>query len=138
MNIDGIKYKAIAIHSGEWVFGSFVYSKRFDIKKYPCAYRIHNIETSLETDVVPETVCRCTGQEDIKGVEIYDNDKVKDSDGHIGIVTWENTSQFVGFAIYWDDGDICVIFNDAAHPFIEVIGNILDDKFQKGKSNEIK
>lgn len=32
-------------------------------------------------------------------------DKVQDEDGHIGIVS-----------IVWDDGDICTIENDAAHP----------------------
>lgn len=32
-------------------------------------------------------------------------DRVRDEDGHVGIVV-----------IRWDDGDICSIENDAAHP----------------------
>lgn len=32
-------------------------------------------------------------------------DKVVDEDGHVGRV-----------CIYWDDGDICTLENDAAHP----------------------
>ena len=37
-------------------------------------------------------------------------DKVKDSDGNLGVV-----------CIKWNDGDICTIENDAAHPGPEIL-----------------
>jgi hypothetical protein len=40
-------------------------------------------------------------------------DLVKDSDGNSGIVV-----------IRWDDGDICELENDAAHPDPIIVGNV--------------
>lgn len=47
-------------------------------------------------------------------------DLVADEDGNSGIVV-----------IRWDDGDICEIENDAAHPNPEIVGHYLIEKEAK-------
>lgn len=113
-----IKYKAIAVHSGEWMYGSFIFNGY--------SHMIFDITSGNMRNVIPETVCRFATN--VNGIDIYENDKLQDENGHIGIVVFENNEQHIGFIINWDDGDICWCFNDAAHPFFEVVENIFDDK----------
>ena len=64
-----IKFRAKAM-TGEWVYGNFIYSKRFE----GCfnEFRIHEQETGIEHDVFPETVGQFTGRFDKYGNEIYE------------------------------------------------------------------
>jgi hypothetical protein len=64
-----IKFRAKAL-SGEWVYGNFIHSKRFE----GCfnEFRIHEQETGIEHDVFPETVGQFTEGFDKDGNEIYE------------------------------------------------------------------
>lgn len=128
MKYTEVKYKALD-YSGQWVFGSFIHSKR--MTGMGCEFRIHNIETSLESDIYSETLCRWTGLYDVNKVEIYDNDIVEDEAGTTGVVKWYNDGESACFVVKWNDGDICIMFNDAAHPNLKVTGNIKNKKGEK-------
>lgn len=54
-----IIFRAKAVSSGQWVYGNLIHSKRFE----GCSneWRIHNQDTGLESDILPETVGQFTG-----------------------------------------------------------------------------
>jgi hypothetical protein len=70
-----IKFRAKAL-SGEWVYGNFIHSKRF--KGCSNEFRIHEQETGIEHDVLPETVGQFTGMFDMDGKEIYEGMEVNE------------------------------------------------------------
>lgn len=65
-------YKAKADHNGEWVFGYYL---EVDGVSYilPEGKSLNAI-----VQVMPETVCQCTGFPDRKGFPIYDKDRLFD------------------------------------------------------------
>lgn len=81
-------------------------------------------------EVIPDTICRCTGREDKNGKLIWENDIVKDGHGNLYKAFWQNN--------YYQFSWICVktdVFSIGAKwdlwsfkSFeIEVIGNIFDN-----------
>lgn len=68
-----------------------------------------------------------TGCIDKNSKEIFQGDILKSEFNTKGIVIWSNENGYSGFVVRWNDGDVCHIFNDAAHPQIEIIGNIFEN-----------
>ena len=115
-----IKFKAKSLENGKWVYGSLV-----KVDNY-CA--IHQLDETTKTfynfkqiQVDPNTVCQYTGENDIKGVEIYEGDLKKDKHGRF----WTVRYKLGMFEMLCND--YCW---DFVHSFrstgFEVIGNIHD------------
>lgn len=134
-----IKFRGISTHSGEWVYGNFIHSKRFAA----CGneFRIHNQETGLESDIIPETVGQFTGLWDKNGREIYEGDilhvnkpytYLKGKDIHI--IKWQETDSAFGYfnvrTNFFDTdrtGHLIKIGSNKHGSWCEIIGNIHDN-----------
>ena len=67
----------------EWVYGYYVseFNKKLKINKY----FILNDEEENFIEIIPETLCQCTGLQDIEGNYIFENDIVEINDKFDGI-----------------------------------------------------
>ena len=112
-----------------WAFGDLVRGNSFDPYSWPvdCAICADNDYWIVD----PATVGQFTGLQDADGVDIYEGDLIKGSNGSINGVAWEWGPRVVAFK----DG----VFNvplwgvkdkaDSTHWF-EVVGNIHDKEAQ--------
>ena len=76
-------FKAKRKDNGEWVYGYYVseFNKKLKINKY----FILNDEEENFIEILPATLCQCTGLQDIDGKDIFENDIVEINDKFDGI-----------------------------------------------------
>lgn len=112
-----IKFRGKCIHSGEWVYGNYIHSKRF----VGCGneHRIHDQDTGVHSDVIPETVGQFTGLKDDHDEEVFEHDIVADRWGDIATICYENGQFRLKYSEY------NVESFDFEH--LVVIGNIHDN-----------
>ena len=118
-----ILFRAKAVSSGQWVYGNFIHSKRFE----GCGneFRIHCMETGLESDIEISTLAQFIGVTDKNGDKIFEGDIVKDMD-YIMVVGW--SSKYVSFSLNCNRMGYSHYFSDVIYPEnCEVIGNIHDN-----------
>lgn len=82
-------------------------------------------------EVIPDTICRCTGLKDKNGKLIWENDIVRDKHGNCYKAFWQNNYyQFSWICVKTDIFSIGVKWDLWSFKSfeIEVIGNIFDNK----------
>ncbi|KKN78860.1 hypothetical protein LCGC14_0346320 [marine sediment metagenome] len=120
-------YRAIPIDGKKFVYGWYVkvVDKHYIVPfvTSPDDINAKNI-LFLKTDFIevqPSTVGQQVGLKDKKHTECYFSDKVKDDNGHIGIVKWDDKKLRVYFE--WDDGRTSYPLATYDYIDFEIIGN---------------
>lgn len=121
-----IKFRGKEIETNQWVYGDLLQcpNKYPTIRMWEEAYPIAR---SIDFVVFPDTIGQFTGLHDKNGREIYEGDIIKFLFHGLlyrGTIIYKD-AKFVMNKIY-GDGDM--VPQDYGEKYIEVIGNIHDDK----------
>lgn len=108
--------------------GKFEYGYAFDISgrdgAEPRIMHFDHEDWELETEVHPETVGQYTGLKDKNGTKIFEGDRIRCNNGHIGVVEYEvNGFVVTDFCDTSQDIPWCA-FSESSAQLGEVIGNI--------------
>lgn len=128
---DRYLFKARSVYEiNEWVVGYYIVFKGKDsiFEKEPEKYYdIEATETSCGnriTEVIPETVCQCTGLKDKNGKLIFENDIVRCGD--MTVVVWNE--HFASWCLTKKGWMYHHFFGEVQNPEdCEVIGNKIDN-----------
>lgn len=114
-----------------WVTGNLIVSNgRYYI--HPIG-NIVNVENEIGRiivmhEVIPDTICQCTGLKDKTGKLIYDNDIIQCMDeGCCGYISWNESEAGFYFNVLFDSG---VFEEEHIYDYqdcMKVIGNIFDN-----------
>ena len=119
-------FKAKRVDNGEWVCGNFINPKYIveELTYVSTMQFIADCQTkSLEGviyEIIPETLCQCTGLQDIDGKDIFENDIVENY--------WGSEKQILDVR-YYECGLVFTDRKDGSHRFIsnaKIIGNKFD------------
>lgn len=108
-----IKFRAISTHSGQFVYGNFIHSKRF--KGCGNEFRIHQSDSGIESDVIPETVGQFTTLQGVGKIDAYEGDILEDG----GVIIWSD--ERLGFFVREEGFEDTPLYDI---PFFTIIGNI--------------
>jgi uncharacterized phage protein (TIGR01671 family) len=109
-----IKFRGISLETGEWVYG-LVYKSGSEGQ-----HVMIQTETGASFKVDEETICQFTGLKDMKGIEIYEYDRVEMVSGIYTVVYFGGY-----FALTKDSSNInCIHLHNGIKP--TVIDTIFD------------
>ena len=121
-------FRGKRIDNGEWVEGyhAIIGGKPVIIEKEPEKYYDadggENRSGNKIVEIIPDTICQCTGLEDKNGKRIFENDILKDNVIY-GVVKWDDANARY---IIDDREDGYQDYSEWWHE-CEIIGNIFDD-----------
>lgn len=124
-----VKFRGISIRERKWIYGCFIHeSMTFSILED------FDFLDSINKKIHPvykHTIGQFTGFLDKNGIEIYENDKVKNEFGEIGVVKYGECTYYADhYRVTWDGFFIHNIkseFNKYICSQLEVVGNAFDD-----------
>lgn len=116
---DRFLFRAKRIDNGEWVAGNLIDAPdgRNAISETSGDWELY--------EVIPSTICQCTGLKDKNGNLIYENDIVTGRFGNeiiTGCIRYGSNAQF-----YIDRKGMYGIYLDNSQDWLDVIGNIFDN-----------
>ena len=116
---DRYLFRAKRIDNGEWIEGGFC--KSSDGRTYMVGVSKRGYIDGLE--VIPETICQCTGLKDKNGKLIWENDIL--NSGNL-VVTWRE--ELASYCLTKKGWMYQHFFGEAVDAcYCEVIGNIFDN-----------
>lgn len=101
-----IWFKAKRIDNKEWVKGFYIYN--FDMDQHYISIGncyLDDPERTKQYEVIPETLCQCTGIYDKNGEWVWENDIVKTKYGRKCIVKYKCFPSFCGWDLEPLDGE---------------------------------
>ena len=123
---DRYLFRAKRIDNGKWIEGGFC--KSSDGRTYMVGVSKRGYIDGLE--VIPDTICQCTGLKDKNGKLIWENDIVEAwSQGRcaIGKIKHRIDGTWIMYPA-WQNGEMWYLLpNDDGITTVEVIGNIFDN-----------
>lgn len=132
-------FKAKRKDNGEWVYGYYMYSQ-YDDKDYIFTgnngYGLNDCREFEYYEIIPETLCQCTGLQDRDGKDIFENDIVsfmEDGDISVGI-----TPLNIKGIIEYLEGSYVVSQENTNNKYIDLMSytinpsfKIIENKFDK-------
>ena len=122
---DRYLFKAKRVDNGEWIEGVpinekhiFVYGDLLEASWLSCSGFAVDENCVEIHEVIPETICACTGLKDKNGELIFEGDKVRYETG-------QPDRPHIEEEVYWGDGAFYPVCTMPSKEF-EIIGNIHD------------
>lgn len=124
-------FRGKRIDNGEWVYGVYIEyaNKSWILNQSQVDRSNHSYLFDYMEQVIPETVCQCTGLKDKNDALIYEGNIVKVEKGYCGnpkcpagenIEIVKYNSRYCDYPFYRFDGDSYIYA-------VEIIGNIHDN-----------
>ena len=117
-------YRGKQIDNKEWVIGFLSFHKNGKV-----FIRSLSGNATSSTEVIPESICQCTGLKDKNGKRIWENDIVNClSEECFGYIGWNESEAGFYFNVLFEDGGFEEEHIYDYQDCLEVIGNIFDSQ----------
>lgn len=137
---DRYLFKAKRIDNGEWVVGfyTYIHKKHYIYTGQVIHGGLYDVADRFEVD--SSTICQCTGLKDKNGKLIWENDICDRKEEYPEIVKYNNGDWTLDYSYSkGKESGYCYCnlgFYALERKYVEVIGNIFDNKELLGRNDE--